>query len=182
MADVMTLERLATLLDAYGAHPERWPTAERDAALALLDRSPEARRLRDQAGALDALLDRAPGATPSPDLGRRVLAGAPRPAVVRRRPARSVRAGAAVALAAAASLVVWLGTRTATTPSLDPAAVAQLGDYDVPTDGLLSALGADAETGPLLGCDDPDVGCDDADLTTSKPTATRSRRPKEMQA
>src|SRR5262245_47824403 len=63
--DPMTLARFEELLDAYGGRPERWPDAERDAALALLERSDVARARRDAAGALDALLDRMPVVAPS---------------------------------------------------------------------------------------------------------------------
>src|SRR5690606_40615752 len=70
------LERLATLLDAYGGDPQRWPEAERDAALALIAASADARRLHDEARRLDALLDALPAATPSPDLEERIVAAA----------------------------------------------------------------------------------------------------------
>jgi anti-sigma factor RsiW len=56
----MTLDRLRTLLDAYGAGPAHWPDAEREAALALIARSPEARAAVEAARALDALIDRWP--------------------------------------------------------------------------------------------------------------------------
>jgi hypothetical protein len=47
------LSRFQTIVDAYGAAPERWPDAEREAALALVHSSlPAARALR-QARALD---------------------------------------------------------------------------------------------------------------------------------
>jgi hypothetical protein len=53
----MTIDRLRTILDAYGAAPARWPEAEREAALALIAQSPEARAAVDEAGALDATID-----------------------------------------------------------------------------------------------------------------------------
>ena len=53
----LSLERAATLLDAYGALPERWPEADREALLALLEKSPELRAQRDAAAGLDSLLD-----------------------------------------------------------------------------------------------------------------------------
>ena len=56
--------RFRTLLGSYGADPGRWPPAERAAALALLQGSAEAGVLRDEAAALDALLDRAPRPAP----------------------------------------------------------------------------------------------------------------------
>ena len=53
----LSLERAAALLDAYGALPDRWPEAEREAMLALLAKSPELRAQRDAAAGLDSLLD-----------------------------------------------------------------------------------------------------------------------------
>jgi hypothetical protein len=53
-------DRLRTLLEAYGADPRRWPTAERAGAEGLLAVSAEARTLAREAQGLDALLDRAP--------------------------------------------------------------------------------------------------------------------------
>ena len=53
----LSLERAAALLDAYGALPERWPKAEREAMLALLAKSPELQAQRDTAASLDSLLD-----------------------------------------------------------------------------------------------------------------------------
>ena len=52
----MTLERLQTILDAYGGNPERWPAAERDAALALIASSAAARRAVNAAAPLDRAL------------------------------------------------------------------------------------------------------------------------------
>ncbi|MBY0277451.1 hypothetical protein K2Z84_19135, partial [Candidatus Binatia bacterium] len=62
--DRAALERLRDILDAYGGDPERWPDAERRAALDLLARSAEARRLCDEALRLDAALDLLPAAQP----------------------------------------------------------------------------------------------------------------------
>src|SRR5204863_9489828 len=45
----MTIDRLRTMLDAYGAAPARWPEAEREAALTLIAQSPEARAAVDEA-------------------------------------------------------------------------------------------------------------------------------------
>ena len=53
----LSLERAIALLDAYGALPERWPEAEREAMLTLLAKSPELRAQRDTAAGLDSLLD-----------------------------------------------------------------------------------------------------------------------------
>lgn len=54
----MTLDRLREILDAYGADQDRWPAAEREAVLALLAASPEARAAARAAMALDDLLAR----------------------------------------------------------------------------------------------------------------------------
>src|SRR5262249_23203027 len=161
----MTPERFATIVDAYGADPERWPNAERASALALLERSHEGGTLRAAAGALDALLDPAPAAVPDPGLERRVLARAPSGGVTPLRPKRRLVPVAAVALAAAASLAVWMVRRPAPAPALDPSIVVELGEYETPTDALASSSDFDA-TGdvPVFGCDDPDVDCGDADL------------------
>ena len=53
----LSLERAVALLDAYGALPDRWPEAEREALLALLAKSPELRAQRDTVASLDSLLD-----------------------------------------------------------------------------------------------------------------------------
>lgn len=53
----LSLERAIALLDAYGALPDRWPEAEREAMLALLAKSPELRAQRDTVASLDSLLD-----------------------------------------------------------------------------------------------------------------------------
>jgi hypothetical protein len=61
----MSLDRLRTILDAYGARPARWPEDERDAAEALIAGSPEARAARDEAARLDAALDEAVAPPPA---------------------------------------------------------------------------------------------------------------------
>ncbi|HYE00512.1 MAG TPA: hypothetical protein VEH84_14095, partial [Alphaproteobacteria bacterium] len=75
----MDAARLRALLDAYGARPERWPPAERAAALALLAASAEARAARAEAAALDALLDLAAAPAPSAALVGRILGDAAAP-------------------------------------------------------------------------------------------------------
>lgn len=83
-ADPMRFDRFTTLVGAYGADPERWPEAERAAALTLLAFSVEARALRDEAASLDALLDQADveerSISLSAGLAGRIVAMAPRPA------------------------------------------------------------------------------------------------------
>src|SRR5262249_45242410 len=53
----MTIDRLQTILDAYGAAPARWPEAEREAALTLIAQSAQARAAVTAASALDASID-----------------------------------------------------------------------------------------------------------------------------
>ena len=163
----MTTHRLQEILDAYGADPARWPAEERDAAAALLARTPA---LRTEAARLDALLDATSAVDePSPALVARVLAAAPA-----RRRARIVRfpvVAAAASLAAAAGLVVWLaGARG---PSSQPGvSLDDLGTYATATDVLLGPLGWDViDTEPALGCSQPGtLGCpplDDAGASDS---------------
>lgn len=85
----VTLERLAGLVDAYGASSARWPADERVAAEALLAASAEARTMVEQAARFDMLLDMAPTAAPSAALTERLLAARPRTAVT----PTSVRSG-----------------------------------------------------------------------------------------
>lgn len=170
----MTLDRLDELLDAYGARPERWPDGERDAALALVAGVPAARARVDAAAALDAVLDRAPAVASSAALAGRILAGAPRPRVVALPRRRRMPIVAAIGLAAAASVAVWLVRRPDAPQALDPAAVAQLDDYETPTDALLAATDLDGDdTLPVFGCDDPEVDCDDAEASPARPSAGR---------
>jgi hypothetical protein len=69
----MTLARLADLLEAYGADPQRWPSAERTPAEALLQSDPRAAELQRSARLLDAQLDMFEVAEPSAHLQARVL-------------------------------------------------------------------------------------------------------------
>jgi hypothetical protein len=68
------LQRLREILDAYGADPARWPAEERAGALRLLSDSAEAAAMRDDAQALDSLLNQAPGLEPTPELMAEILA------------------------------------------------------------------------------------------------------------
>lgn len=68
----MPLDRFRSLLDAYGAAPERWPGEERAAATALLADSGDARTLRRAAMSLDDALDLVEAPALSPELARRV--------------------------------------------------------------------------------------------------------------
>src|SRR5262249_8792606 len=147
--------------------PLRWPDAEREPALALLARSADARRLHAEALRLDEALDLLPAHAPSTGLEDRIVAaalfdrGARTSAVVRpiasaRRARGRLRTAllAALPMAAAAALALWLGhgsagkttlaSRTATTPAqvagtTGEIALADLGVYQVPGDALLAA-------------------------------------------
>jgi len=82
----MNAERFESLAAAYGGDPNRWPEADRDAALAFLaaDRG-TAERLLFEARQLDAALDASPAPAVSHALRDAILASAPR----ERAPARS---------------------------------------------------------------------------------------------
>jgi len=54
----MKVEAFRRLLDAYGGDPKRWPGKRRQAALALLEISAEAREAQAEACTLDCALDR----------------------------------------------------------------------------------------------------------------------------
>jgi hypothetical protein len=188
----MTLARLGELLDAYGADPERWPSAEREAALALLAQSAQARHRREASAQLDGVLNLAPAHTASPALLDRVLAAAPRPASAEsatvagaeaaarppalrlapppagRRASRRLRVwryvGAALPLAAAAALVLWLLREPVSTPERTRVTMAELGTYDVPTDALLTAPSLEAlDNVPSFGCTGSGLGCLDSE-------------------
>lgn len=77
----MTPERFAQLTDAYGGNLQRWPSAERSGAQALLDTGDRgALAALQRASWLDGQLDgyRLPAADPV--LARRIAASASRPA------------------------------------------------------------------------------------------------------
>jgi hypothetical protein len=84
----MTPQRVAELIAAYGAAPEKWPAAERATALAVLDSAPALRAELAQMAALDAALNQWP--CPAPQLDAVALAAhvsaAPRPRTAPRRP------------------------------------------------------------------------------------------------
>lgn len=77
-AAAFTREALADLLDRHGSHPERWPEAGRERALALVEADAEAQRLLAQARALDAALDALPAPPMPAHLSQRVLEALPR--------------------------------------------------------------------------------------------------------
>ncbi len=110
----MARARFQTLIETYGAAPERWPEAAREAAHALLDRSPEAREALADAADLDRVLASAEPPAPSDDLvrelRRRFDARRAGPWWFRNVPSMSAlaRPGLALAGVAAALLVVVL--------------------------------------------------------------------------
>ena len=170
-SSTMSLERLRALLDAYGANPERWPPEEREAALALVEQSPQAQHWRDASARVDALLDHAPGIEVSATLIDRILAAAPTPAPSANRTpppyrhtTRRVRAwqtlAAAVPLAAAAVVVVWVLTKPSQTPERTNVALAEIETFDVPTDALLDVPSVQVlDRVPTFGCADGGLGC-----------------------
>ena len=166
----LTLDRLAQLLDAYGAAPERWPHTEREAAERLVDQSAAARARWEDAADLDRLLDTVPSEPPSPALTARVLAAAPsrRPARLRQRALM-----AAIPLAAAAAVTLWLVIEHE--PARRPAGgtTASLGEYTSATDVLLEPYGIDVYgTVPSIGCSDSVLGCPNVDAA-SRPYSQR---------
>ena len=167
----MTLDRVRTLLDAYGADPARWPAAERAAALELLARSPDARACRVAAARLDDALDAVPGVETSTAIVARVMRGAPGP--------RGIRVERFVAIAAplavAAGLVLWLVRAPAPLPrSLSASEIAALGVYDTPTDALFAAVDTDVvDDPPALGCSPGALGCLDVDPREPDDTSRR---------
>jgi hypothetical protein len=144
---MMTNDRFKELLDAYGADPARWPQSEREAALAFAKSSDEARRLLDEAAALDRLIDLADTAAVTPALQARILAAFPQPR----------RAGVIASLmpgrptwipitALAASLLLGLGVGTFV-PTLAGIGDPQGQDAALVALGDLNDLGLLDETG-----------------------------------
>jgi hypothetical protein len=74
MNETMTLERLMTIVDAYGASPARWPQDERQAAETFAAANPAAQALLASARALDEALDGSARFAPSAELYGRALA------------------------------------------------------------------------------------------------------------
>jgi hypothetical protein len=113
----MTQKRVAELIAAYGAAPDKWPEAERAAALAVLQNEPALQAELRQMAALDAALDRWPSPAPLVDavaLAAHVSA-TPRPRVAARRPFLRApifawpNAAGLAAAAMAGFLVGWAG-------------------------------------------------------------------------
>jgi hypothetical protein len=118
MTRPLDLERFKALLAAYGARPERFPETEREAALALLAVSEEARALARAESTLDDVFVRAPAAELSPALARKLAEIPIRRARVEKRSRLAPLATALGWAAAAAFGVIW-GART---EALDSAA------------------------------------------------------------
>ncbi len=178
--------RFEVLLDAYGADPQRWPQEERAAALALLERDPDARALRAQAARLDALLATAEPLEPSPALVARILAAAPTPVGAKRRPlsfirpAHAWRLAAAAPLAAAAVVALWLMRAPEPTVQISAASLGELGTYEVPGDELLGIADVDLfNTDPWSDCPDALLGCPDTEPVEDD---SQSRSTREMGA
>ncbi len=76
--DSIDIQRFEQLLQSYGANADHWPTVERDAALALVQASSDARRLFDQAAQLDGILDLAVSPEPSAAVAVRIVAAVDR--------------------------------------------------------------------------------------------------------
>jgi hypothetical protein len=105
----MTMERLRAIFDAYGASAERWPPEERGAILALLNKSAEARRAREEACGLDLVLDALRPPAPSPGLAERIGARPAAPPRLREPGGRSLQLARAGALAASVLVGVLIG-------------------------------------------------------------------------
>jgi hypothetical protein len=120
----LSLDRFETLLAAYGARLELWPESERAAARALLESSPEARRLCAAEDGLDALFAAAAAPELSPELARK-LAELPieHPRPQKLWPFRRVWLPA-VAWAAAAAFGVLVGTSLPADEAVEAGSVA----------------------------------------------------------
>jgi hypothetical protein len=146
---MMTFERLTSLIDAYGAEPERWPADERAAGLLLLANSAEARAYAHEAAALDALLDRVPlrpTVTVDPAaLAARIVRAPARPAP--KQPSFAVRWGfgfgwaniAALAAAGIVGFMVGWTDLTAVTTATTATANRDIVDMIAPAAALSSA-------------------------------------------
>ncbi len=106
----MARARFQTLIETYGAAPERWPEAAREAAHALLDRSAEAREALAAAAVLHRVLASAEPPAPSDDLvrelRRRFDARRAGPRWFRNLPSMSALARPGLALAGVAAVLL----------------------------------------------------------------------------
>lgn len=130
----MDIERYRSLAEAYGADMRRWPEDQRDAALALHVREPDAAgKILAEAAILDGALDAWRPPAVSFDLRERVMAAAPRPRAARGGRFGLWLSGAGLAAACAAGIVVGMAGSAA--------AVS-----DARADELLAAASDDAAT------------------------------------
>ena len=115
MSMTLSRERFAVIVDAYGADPRRWPSAERAAAEALAASDAEAgawlAEARDLDGGLDAWLDALPVPAPASATLRRAVMPPVAPAATSRwQEFLALLGGWRLALPAmAAALVVGIG-------------------------------------------------------------------------
>jgi hypothetical protein len=168
-ARMVAPERLARLLESYGAASERWPRDEREAVRRRIARSASAKRLWEEASYLDHLLDALEPDVPAAALVGRVLGASPA-----RRPSRVLRRVtlAAVAIAAAAAVLLWVA------PSRPPANPLEamnipVGVYTTPTDALLRPSVVEPAV-PSIGCAESVLGCPDV-KGTGGPSSRRSK-------
>lgn len=76
----MNVQRVHSLIEAYGADSRRWPLSEREAARALVASQPHTfAQALAEADEADAWLDASPRPIPSMALSDRIIAQAPRP-------------------------------------------------------------------------------------------------------
>lgn len=107
-APMMTLDRFAQLISAYGADAGRWPNDERAGAHALLAHSAEAQAMLETERALDVLLDAVPPPQPSASLQARIMAGVPaRAPAAAARPAETGLRGVFAGAVGAVMPEVW---------------------------------------------------------------------------
>jgi len=71
--ELISLDRIEQLIDAYGANTDRWPTPERNLALVFIATSSNAQRLIEEAKKLDDELNALPQPKMSPRLKAAVL-------------------------------------------------------------------------------------------------------------
>lgn len=134
----MNQQRFEQLLDAYGADPDRWPEAERAAALDWCRDNPGAQNALDMASELDGLI--APAALsprPSDMLMARLARAVPAPAMFD--DWKHVAAAAALALAVGIGGGYFGGAFVPASESDD--------FYEIAFDGLDSELEFDWEGG-----------------------------------
>ncbi|HAQ36018.1 MAG: hypothetical protein CMF74_08200 [Maricaulis sp.] len=134
----MNRERFETILDAYGARTDRWPEAEREAAITYLETHPDARAALDAAAELDGLIQVAAVThQPSEMLTARLLRAAPARAVLDN--------WHRVAAAAALTLFLGIGGGYFGGGFLPDA--TNDAAYDIAFDGLDSGIDFDWESG-----------------------------------